>query len=168
MKKVNDISIWRPNYVIQNVLELDTNELRKTGITHIVFDLDDTLVPRRRHVLSVDHVHFIASLKTAGFAVLIGSNTRRNISPLAQMLNVEAIVPAGISIKPFASFYKRVVAAADTEPERIAMVGDHILNDVIGGNLAGLTTVWTLPLNRTPGPLRRAYLRLALGRTQKL
>jgi HAD superfamily phosphatase (TIGR01668 family) len=163
MITVQKHSLWLPNYIVANILAIDGKLLRVARVTTIVFDLDNTLVARRTNIISAQYVRSISALKKMGFTVLIGSNTRRDITKLAALLDVATVVPEGLSYKPRASFYARVAAAANTQPEHIAMVGDHILYDIFGANRAGYTSILVQALHGKPSPLLRLYTRYALA-----
>jgi HAD superfamily phosphatase (TIGR01668 family) len=163
MIKLNHPSTWFPRYLAKSVLEITPEQLKQAGITHIVFDLDRTLVARRTETLAPAYSTALAALQAAGFTILVGSNTRRDISAVSELLKITAIQPRGIIRKPHLSFYKRVISATGTDPKHIAMVGDHILNDVIGGNFAGLTTIMVEGVRSGKLPWHyRWYIRRAL------
>lgn len=158
MKKLNGSSVWQPNYIVDSVLSLDIAELQRIGVTHLVFDLDNTLVARRANTLTPKHLQQVAALKQAGFTVLLGSNTRRDVSSITNLLDVVAVPSTLVSIKPFRSFYRRVIVAADTTPEHIAMIGDHMLNDVMGANRAGLCSILVKSLAGRRSLVNHTYL----------
>ncbi len=160
MKKLTRTRLWHPDYIVGSVLELDADELRGRGITHLVFDLDNTLLPHGTSTVAPKSLAKLRHLKRAGLTLLVGSNTRRDIELIITALEVVAVRPIGVSMKPLHSFYRRVIAAADTTPEHIAMVGDHPLNDVLGGNRAGLTTILVTGFYREHLSWQRVYLRL--------
>lgn len=162
IKLIHD-SVWLPNYVADSILDIDVQILRVLDITHLVFDLDKTLVFHHSNILSHEYVQHIAALRKEGFQIFLGSNTRREIIDITDLLGIEAVRAKGMSIKPFASFYKRIISATDTTPDHIAMVGDHFLNDVFGANRAGLTTIMVKALrHRKPSPINAIYIKYAL------
>lgn len=164
MIKITPRSILRPSYIADSILVIDASQLRQIGVTHIVFDLDSTLVHHRTNDVSAEYVQSLRALKKAGFTILLGSNTRRDIDDICQLLDAIAVRPRGLSMKPFKSFYSRVAEAAKTTPQHIAMVGDHIINDAIGANRAGFTTILVKGLRRKTSLLYRTYLRFVLKR----
>ncbi|HEY4161143.1 MAG TPA: HAD hydrolase-like protein [Candidatus Saccharimonadales bacterium] len=151
-----------PDYVADSILDVDDATLKRRGITHLVFDADDTLVHRGQGGTAPEYAAYIRSLKRKGFSILIGTNAKRDLHPLAENLGADVISPRRLSYKPFRSFYTRIIAAADTAPEHIAMIGDNIINDVVGANRAGLVTVLVRPLHGNPTPVYRFYMRRAL------
>lgn len=168
MIKINHTSNWYPDYVSDSVLDIDLQVLDRAGVTHIVFDLDKTLVYRGSNEISREYSDFLQTAQKTGFIIMIGSNTRRDIGPLSTLFDAMVVVPSGISYKPFPSFYRRISIEAGTSPEHIAMVGDHILNDTIGANRAGFTTISVMGLRNKNSLIYRTYLKLVLRRATQL
>jgi HAD superfamily phosphatase (TIGR01668 family) len=155
--EVSKKSLWLPDYIVENIAALDRNQLHNRGITHIVFDIDKTLVERKVSILTPEYLLFLQTLQNNGFILMLGSNSRRNISGISESLHVHAVQPKGLSYKPTKSFYRRIVAEAQTAPNHIAMVGDHIINDVYGPNRAGFMTI-LVSASHLSGPLKRGYM----------
>jgi hypothetical protein len=134
-------SVLFPNFTAQSVLDIEPTVLHELGITHIVFDLDRTLIPKRATAVEARYADYLLLLKQSGFQILIGSNTRRDIGSLIGPLGIPAITPRFLRSKPMGPFYDMIVKVAGTLPDHIAMVGDHVINDIVGGNRAGMTTI---------------------------
>lgn len=158
MIRIHRDEIWLPDYVADSVAQIDAGELKQAGITHLVFDLDNTLLVRRTNELSAETIAHIAGLRRAGFKIVLGSNTRRDTDAIVDALKGEAVRVHGLTMKPFRAFYKSAIIAAGTKPENIAMVGDHLLNDVIGANRAGLKTILVKSLSRRSLTFNAAYI----------
>ena len=79
MMQVTLNSPYYPDYTAGSVLDIDYDILLHSGITHIVFDLDDTLVRRSHDDISPEYIALVQSLADKGFRILIGTNTRRNL-----------------------------------------------------------------------------------------
>lgn len=160
MQRITNPSPLYPNFVATSVLAIDAATLLTAGITHLIFDLDRTLVPRRTDTLPPNYREHIHALQQAGLTILIGTNTRRDTAVLAEQLQVTVVRPRRFSMKPRRSFYSRLVAQTSTTPEHIAMAGDHIINDVIAPNRAGFTSILVVALAHRPTPIQQYYLRL--------
>ena len=161
MIKISYKSNLYPNYVCDSILGIDLQVLKSAGITHIVFDLDKTLVHKGSNSISLEYSDFLKTIQKAGFTVIIGSNTRRDLSFLSILLDPIVVAPAGLSYKPFPSFYRRIIVEAGTSSHHIAMIGDHILNDTIGPNHAGFMTISVRGMRGKISPFYRAYLNFA-------
>ncbi len=162
MKKINRTSFWLPNYIADSVFELDVKTLKKIGITHLVFDLDDTLITGHVQKLTSETVAHIASLKRAGFTILLGSNTRRDISAIVDSIHAHHIRSQGLIFKPRKNFYRQVIQEANVSPEHVAMVGDHPINDVLGPNRIGFTTILIKSLNGKTYSFNSWFINLVL------
>jgi HAD superfamily hydrolase (TIGR01458 family) len=71
-------------------------------------------------------------------------------------LELAAGVEAIVCGKPSPVFFAEAVSILGTDPARTAMVGDDIVNDVLGAQAAGLTGVLVRTGKFTPGDLERA------------
>lgn len=164
MIKIKHTSIWYPDFRAETMLDIDANTLHGIGITHLVFDLDNTLVHRGVNALKEEYSSRLSLMKQQGFTVLIGTNSRRDVQAIRSALDVQVIQPTKLSYKPRRSFYQRVINATGTSPNHIAMIGDHFINDVMGGNRAGLTTILVDTPHLTPSPIKRRYIRRLVQR----
>ncbi|HSW79559.1 MAG TPA: YqeG family HAD IIIA-type phosphatase [Candidatus Saccharimonadales bacterium] len=167
MIKIKQNKSWLPDYMAESVVQIDADELRKAAITHLVFDLDNTLLIHKTNELSAETVAYIAGLRQAGFKIILGSNTRRDTDAVVEAMQGKGVRVRGLSMKPFKSYYKKVIAAAETEPEHIAMIGDHLINDVIGANRAGLKTILVKSLSRRTLTFNAAYIQWLKKYAQK-
>ncbi len=162
MKKTNRQSSFYPDYIAGTVLEIRADELISLGITHVAFDIDETVVPSGYHTLTAPYVSFLGSLEKNGLKLLIASNSSRDLSNITQHFNAVVIKPSIFSFKPFRHYYHRVIKASGTDAGHIAMVGDKLLNDVIGAKHAGLLTILVAPFVRRQKFHHKYYFRLAL------
>lgn len=153
-----------PDYVSVSVLDLKTDELKNAGITHLALDIDETVVPKNHNQISKEYIHFLQLLEAQGFQLLIASNSRRNLSTIMQDIDAQLIVPSQTSFKPLKSYFSKVIEAAQTGSSHIAMIGDKIINDVVGANRAGLKTILVEPYARQQKFYNRLYLWLVLRR----
>jgi HAD superfamily phosphatase (TIGR01668 family) len=158
MKRITNPSRLYPNFIASSVLDIDAATLLRMGITHLVFDLDRTLVLRGSNVLTPAYLEHLRNLQSAGLTLLFGTNSRRDTTDLSSALGVTAVRPQGLSMKPRRSFYGRLIAQTGTTPDHIAMAGDHIVNDVIGSNRAGFTSILVTALTHRPTLLQQHYI----------
>ncbi len=154
MQKVNKNSPFFPDYTAQSLREIDGVALQQAGILYVVFDLDETLLPRKTNTVSPQFMQHIKSMQKQGLKVYIGSNTRRDISKIAKKIGCQTIQATIVSFKPRKHFYQRLLQTIGAKPENVVMIGDRILNDIVAANRAGITTVLVKPLAR---PKHRMY-----------
>ena len=141
---------WDPD---QTIAQLPLAELLSRNIGAAVIDVDRTLLPGRDVQLPPP---VKAWLEQAGRNLrlhLFSNNpSQRRISAVADQLGVGFTCGAR---KPHRAALRRVVAELGLPPERIAMVGDRVFTDVLGGNRLGLYTVLVRPIASDGGPCPR-------------
>lgn len=153
-----------PNYVADSVLQIKIDELVGLGISHIVFDVDETLLQKGGNELPHKYIEHVHQMREMGIKILIGSNSSRDLSKLAGEIGAVVIKPSTFHFKPLKRFYSKIVKGAGVHPDNIAMVGDRVLNDIWAANEAGLTTILVKPYKRKPGPFLHFYLWMATNR----
>lgn len=139
-----------PNYIAPGVLSINYDHLFAQGIKHLVFDVDNTLVSFGESTLDPAIQQLLLDLKARPqvCCIRLASNSTRNLSHITGPLGIPAFQPRLFSFKPLPSFYRRVIRDIHDRPATIAMIGDKLIQDIWGGNYAGLTTVLVQPLGR--------------------
>jgi HAD superfamily phosphatase (TIGR01668 family) len=135
-----------PNHRFRKVSEITPEFLKEEGLTGVLVDIDNTIVPWRGEVPSPEVKDWFKSLKEAGVSVALLSNAggprgRR----MAEALGVPVVAPAK---KPFRTGYQRGLAALRLTNEQVAAVGDQIFMDVLGGSRSGICTILVEPVSR--------------------
>jgi len=136
--------MWRPRLLLSSVFELTPEWLQERGLRGLLLDLDNTLVPYGawgdppQELLT-----WLAGLKAAGLGLCLVSNA------LPERLNFWSkrlelpFVPAA---KPWWGF-RQGVRRLGLKPSEVAVVGDQLFTDVLGGNWAGCYTILVRPLS---------------------
>lgn len=164
-----------PDYFADSVTDIDFRELKRLGIRYIALDVDQTLGHNHASELTPDVTKFLTDQVAAGRieGIAIASNSFRDLTKIAGTLDAQIVRASVLVRKPRKCYYARLLSLMGCSPNEIAMVGDRLLTDILGGNRSGLTTV----LVRPSGPellidklvLRqfwgKQYLRRHRGRT---
>jgi uncharacterized protein len=144
-----------PDLHVASVTDVSVAWLRQRGVSGVLIDADDTLVPGDDSGLQPKALAWVAGLRAAGLGVAILSNgTRARVADLGATLGVPAIALAG---KPFGFGFRRAMRLLDTDAAGTAMIGDQVFTAVLGARCSGMVSVLVSPL--TPG--RHAHTRLA-------
>lgn len=132
-----------PDYMASSVSDIDFTLLKKRGVKFIAFDADSTLVPFRGTVLSNDLQVLLKKQRGLFEDWCIASNRPiNNLGLLGESMAAKIIRPIGLRRKPQGAFFERVVRHFNTEPDKIAMIGDKLIADIWGAKRAGFVTVW--------------------------
>ena len=139
------INILYPKLYVKSLFNIDLEMLKKRGIEGILFDLDNTIIPRDQKFFSPDIATWLSELKKHGFKLCIVSNNRRHqrVSFLAKSLEIPYIYKAG---KPGRKAFRNAMQLLNTDTHTTAVIGDQVFTDVYGGNRAGLFTILVVPL----------------------
>ena len=139
------IKILYPQLYVESLFSINLEMLKKRGIQGIIFDLDNTIIPRDQKDFSPDIADWLSELKEQNFRLCIASNNRRQhrVSYLAQALDIPYIYKAG---KPRRKAFRRAMQLLSTDANTTAVIGDQVFTDVYGGNRMGLFTILVVPL----------------------
>ena len=130
--------------MVDAAYELSPQVLKGHYIEAVMVDLDDTLVASGDMTLKKAYYDWIVSLKKAGIPVLILSNgTKKRVAYWTQELGISGFALSG---KPFLGF-KRALKQLGKPAAKTAMIGDQLFTDVLGAKLAGMQSVWVMPLS---------------------
>lgn len=138
------LKILYPNMYVPSVLDIDPNDLYTRGIRCVLFDLDNTVVPRDKNDLTPDVAAWIKKLGDKGIKVCIISNNGPD--RLGMVAGIEEIPAVCRAIKPCKHPFKKAMKMLGVTQRETAVVGDQIFTDILGGNRLGLYTILVEPL----------------------
>lgn len=134
-----------PNQHLNSIFELKPDELQTMGIRGIIVDMDNTLVPWNDRTVQPRLADWLSGLRQSGFRLCIVSN---NTADRGEKLAVELGIPAiWHAIKPRRRAFRKAIARMELSNEEVAVIGDQIFTDVLGGNRLGLYTILVTPLS---------------------
>jgi hypothetical protein len=149
----------KADWVCESIFDLSGPELAAQGLTLLLADLDNTLVPYGVP-LPTDPVRaWNEGLKAAGVTLFVLSNNRHEDRPrvFSQALGVPFLGHAG---KPKRGGFVQAMEQMGATVAQTAIVGDQIFTDILGGNRAGVTTILVQPIRLAGNPGR--YVRYAV------
>ena len=160
------MSVLRPDYYLDSVLEITPRWLRERGLEGLIVDLDNTLTSWRERDVGPEVRRWLEEMRAAGVRLIILSNSRapRRVREVGERLGLPAIAWAS---KPWPWGYRRALRRLALPAERVAAVGDQLFTDVLGGNWVGLTTILVRPYTSREffgNKLMRIAERIALRR----
>lgn len=134
---------FRPDLACCGIADIDIDQLAQSGIRCALLDLDNTLAPWDDRVVTEVCQRFIDGLREAGIRpIIISNNQPERVRDFAESLNVDF---EGKARKPLPFGFWRVLKRFGLQKKECVMVGDQIMTDILGGNLAGLTTLLVNP-----------------------
>lgn len=135
-----------PDIYQKSIYHIDYEKLLDCGIKCLLFDLDNTCVPYKDKIPNKKLIELFEDLKDKGFKIIIFSNaTRRRIAPFKKALNVDCLARAH---KPNKKSFLKILKIFNYKLSDVAIIGDQLYKDILGGNKVGITTILVNPMSK--------------------
>ncbi|HYE76408.1 MAG TPA: YqeG family HAD IIIA-type phosphatase [bacterium] len=140
------MTLFWPHRHHRTIHEVPLQELWDHGIRGILLDIDNTLATHTVYEVAPEARDWVDEAKAMGFKVALYSNAMSaRTRKMAEVLEVAA-APRGY--KPLNFGLAGALRLLGLPRHQVALVGDQLFTDVLGGKLGGLTTVLIEPLSR--------------------
>jgi len=144
-----------PTFEFESLFEIQ-KVLDETDIEAVILDIDQTLVPFGKSLISEEVRDFISGLASrVNFCLL--SNVPRSKARIERIKDIEGQL--GIKAvfarkrKPSPSAFQAALKYLGSTPSKTLMVGDRIFTDIVGANSLGIPTVLLPPINPRTDPI---------------
>jgi HAD superfamily phosphatase (TIGR01668 family) len=135
-----------PKQFVEDIYQIDLQDLKDKGIEGLILDLDNTLVPWNDHAVFPEVQAWVGELKNSGFnACIVSNNDASRGEKIQEIFDLPAFWKA---VKPRRRTFRKALALMALKPSQVAVVGDQIFTDILGGNRLGLYTILVRPLNK--------------------
>ena len=135
-----------PDMYQKSIYHINYENSLDNGIKCLLFDLDNTCVPYKDTVPNKKLINLFEDLKDKGFKLIIFSNaTKRRIAPFKRELNVDCLARAG---KPNKRNFLKVLKLFNYKLSDVAIIGDQLYKDILGGNKVGIMTILVNPMSK--------------------
>lgn len=139
------IKLLCPHLQVHSLSEIDPDKLQKIGIKGIIFDLDNTIIPWNSLNMQPEIIGWLKNLQAAGYKIcLLSNNMGQRVCDIAAIFKIPFVSRA---YKPAKTGFRRALAAMGLTEKEVAVVGDQLFTDILGGNRLGLFTIWVSPLS---------------------
>ncbi len=133
-----------PDMYFKSIFTIDYNKLKKKGIKVLLFDFDNTIIEKGNNKINNKTKCLINKLKK-DFIIYVVSNSL-NESKLSLVCGSIDIPYIKHARKPFKTGYNKLKFNSINN-KQIAMVGDQVLTDVLGGNRMNYCSVLIDPIS---------------------
>lgn len=138
--------ILYPNIHFDKVEQITIEFLQKNKIKALILDVDNTLIDYQRKIED-SIINWAKEIKLQNIKLYILSNTnhKEKVEEVANRLEVPY---RNLAKKPFKSGFLKVQKELQEKPENIAVVGDQIFTDILGGNRCQMFTILVEPIDK--------------------
>jgi hypothetical protein len=150
--------LLRPTYIINgDITDIDLEQLFTAGIRALILDLDSTLVAPRSGVITADVANWLIAAKSRFKVSVLTNNLKEEyVQQIAEVLKIPVL---GKAVKPRRGGFFKAAQIMGVAPDRVAVVGDRPLTDILGGARAGMKTILVLPLKTMTESVIVRYIR---------
>ena len=133
-----------PNAYLKKVEDINIELLQKNKLKALILDLDNTLIDYNKN-LSDNIIQWAKELKGQGVRlyILTNSNDKQKVEKVAGKLGIPY---QSFAMKPFKKGFLKIQKILNIKPENIAVVGEQIFTDIIGGNRCNMHTILVDPI----------------------
>ena len=134
-----------PDMYQKSIYHIDYDKLQDNGIKCLLIDLDNTCVPYKDKEPNKKLIDLFETLKDMDFKIIIFSNAlKRRIKPFKDILNVDCLARAN---KPYKKNFLKVIKLFNYDLSEVAIIGDQLYTDILGGNKVGIKTILVNPMS---------------------
>jgi len=135
-----------PNFRAVDITDIDFAQLAKLGIDRVAIDIDGTLLPAGTlNKASEEFIDHVAQARKRGYIKILAIATNRFpflAKKAAESVKADVVVTGSLfRRKPSKRYYDGLLRSLGGKPRQSIMVGDRLLQDVFGGNRAGMYTL---------------------------
>lgn len=141
-----------PDLIVNSVYEITPKLLEKSGIKGVLVDLDYTLADRLVKEPEDAIIDWVKTLSQHNIKIsIISNNHQERVDIFNKKLGL--LNSIGGARKPFKKAFLNTADKMGLSPDKIAVVGDQIFTDVLGGNSVGMFTIMVNPTRKNPSLL---------------
>lgn len=144
-----------PDRFAPRLCEVPLAELEAAGIRGLILDLDNTLVSWGGSEIAQEHLAWVRSAQERGLRlVMLSNNFSDRVTQIARQMGIPFVANA---CKPSPVGFVRALRTLQLPRRHVAVVGDQLFTDVLGGKLCGLYTILTEPLEANDHPITNVF-----------
>lgn len=134
------MAIFKPFLMLKSIFDITPELLSEMGIKALLLDVDNTMAIYHTDV-PIDGIDkWIDAMKSSGIDLHILSNAKpKRLTRFANNVNLPFFC---MSLKPLPFKINKAIKALGVKKSEVALVGDQMFTDILGGNLANIKTIW--------------------------
>ena len=134
----------KPHLQLNRATDITPELLNKMNVTCLILDVDNTLCLKKGKIILEGVKNWLSEMKKAGIKLIILSNAKKSrMEGIAKGFELPFVA---LGLKPLTVGYKRAAKRMGESIKNCAIVGDQLLTDILGGNLAGCKTILVCPV----------------------
>ena len=137
------MGLFKPDMYYQDIFSVNYDLLKKKNIEMLIFDIDNTIVKIDSELPDVKVKKLMDKLKGDFKIALASNNSSGRVKKIGNYLDVHAFYKV---LKPTKKLKKLIFKKFDTKMDKIAIIGDQFVTDMLMGNRLNMVTVLVDPI----------------------
>lgn len=133
-----------PTWTINSVYYIKPSDLKKYNIDALIIDLDNTLIAWNQWEHTEEMAHWVRRMTEADVGIYLLSNN--NYDRVLKATEPLALNFKSGALKPFRHSFSHAINELKVEHDKIVVVGDQIITDIIGANRSNLRSILVKPI----------------------
>jgi hypothetical protein len=139
------LGLFTPTAYFDALALVDLGEMKRLGYRVLLFDVDNTITTWNSPDIAPEVCRWFEELHEIGLlGCIISNNSAERLAPLAERLGIDFFPKAR---KPLPFGYKKAMRQMGGTKSDTLMLGDQLMTDILGANLAGLDSVLLKPIS---------------------
>ncbi|MBF2064663.1 MAG: YqeG family HAD IIIA-type phosphatase [Calothrix sp. C42_A2020_038] len=145
--------LLQPDLILESsILSLTPDIIQNYELKGLVLDVDETLVPFKAAIASLELQQWVAQVRTFTSLWLVSNNiSETRISSIARALDLPYYHGAA---KPSRRKVRAALREMNLPVNQVGMVGDRLFTDILVGNRLGMFTILVEPMVHADAALR--------------
>ena len=136
--------LLKPKIKLDKITDISVSLLKKYNISALLLDVDNTMSTHHGMVLTDGLMEWIEQMQKNGIKLMVLSNSKeRRVKPFAEKIGLPFI---SMGCKPLPFGFNRGIKALNEKRKNVAIVGDQIFTDILGGSVVGVKTILLTPI----------------------
>ena len=128
-----------PRWITDSVTDISPAFLKSKGITLLMLDFDNTLVPYTTDVPTESVLDWLRQMQQQEIRLCVVSNSHKaRVKIFCKQYGISCITHAK---KPFSKGICQCLEQFSVKPSECALAGDQIFTDTLGANLTGISPI---------------------------
>jgi uncharacterized protein len=163
------MDILKPELFLNKITDLKVNYLKDNNIKGLLIDIDNTVMDYDYNF--VDNIkNWLKEMKDKDIKICFVSNTRslKKRSLIKNDLKCDIVINAK---KPLKYGFLKALDIIDLKAKEVAVVGDQIFTDILGGKIINSHTIYIFPISKTESILakvKRPFEKILLKKYKKI
>ena len=132
-----------PKMYKKNIFDINYSKLKELGIKCLIFDLDNTIALIDQDLITEETKKMLLDLKKDFRIIIISNNKEKRVKKYGDILECDYVYYAK---KPFSSGFRRIKKKYNLEKKEMAIIGDQLITDILGGNKFGIYPILVDPM----------------------